>query len=91
MKDPLRRQYIRTLPKTLKQNDISLEFTTKEGAEKAYLIKKYFDPAIQKDIWDMLVIYEGEIQTKYVQKGRQDSAQRLVRSAEGEASQPSHP
>jgi len=35
----------------------------------AYLIKKFFDPDIQKDVWDMIVIRNGELKTKIVRKG----------------------
>jgi hypothetical protein len=67
--DITRQNYIVTLPKTLKDADIRIEFTSLDGAEKAYLIRKYFDPDIQKDIWDMLVILDGELKTKIARKG----------------------
>jgi hypothetical protein len=69
LKDATRQDYIATLPKTLKDADIRVEFSTPEGAEKAYLIRKYFDPDIQKDIWDMLIIQDGELKTKIARKG----------------------
>ncbi|MDL2210387.1 hypothetical protein LJC26_06245, partial [Desulfovibrio sp. OttesenSCG-928-O18] len=62
--DKLRSMFIHTLPRTLKDYDIKVEFTTKEDAAKAYLIKKYFDPIVQKDMWDMLVFHNAELTTK---------------------------
>ncbi len=66
--DRVRQNYIHSLPRTLKNKDITVEFTTPDGAEKAYWIKKYFDLEIQKDIWDILVIHDGELKTKIVRE-----------------------
>ncbi len=68
LKDSLRERYIHSLPKTLKDQDITVEFATPDGAQKAYWIKKYFDPEIQKDIWDILVVLDGELKTKIARK-----------------------
>jgi hypothetical protein len=70
LSDTTRQDYIATLPKTLKDSDVRVEFTTPEGAEKAYLIKKFFDQDVQKDIWDMLVIRDGTMISKVARKGR---------------------
>ncbi|HJB65091.1 MAG TPA: hypothetical protein H9768_02245 [Candidatus Mailhella merdavium] len=53
-----------SLPSTLKNQDIRVEFTTAEGEAKAYLIRKYLDGEVQKDVWDMLVVRDGELKTK---------------------------
>jgi hypothetical protein len=89
LSDTTRQDYIATLPRTLKDSDVRVEFTTAEGAEKAYLIKKFFDPEIQKDIWDMLVIRDGTLITKIARKDRKgiDTADSTIRGAEREASQ----
>jgi hypothetical protein len=89
LKDTTRQDYIVTLPKTLKDSDIRVEFTTLDGAEKAYLIKKFFDPDIQKDIWDLIVIQDGMLITKIARKDRKgiDTVDSTIRRAEREASQ----
>ena len=69
-RDVTRNEYLPSLLSTLKNEDIRLDFTTKEGKAKAYLIKRYFDPEIQKDIWDMLVIEDNELKTKIARKGQ---------------------
>lgn len=69
-RDTPRNEYLATLPDTLKTQDIRVEFTTLEGDAKAYLIRKYFDPDIQRDIWDMLVIRDGELKTKIARKDK---------------------
>ncbi|EGY23974.1 hypothetical protein DA2_3808 [Desulfovibrio sp. A2] len=69
-RDNTRNEYIGTLLSTLKDQDIQVEFTTPEGAAKGYMIRKYFDPDIQKDIWDMLVIQDNELKTKIARKDR---------------------
>ena len=66
--DEARSMFVHTLPKTLKDHDIKVEFTTKEGMEKAYMIKKYFEPNIQKDIWDVMVFHDVELKTKIARK-----------------------
>jgi hypothetical protein len=87
LKDTTRQDYIATMPKTLKNFDIHVEFTTVEGAEKAYLIKKFFDPDIQKDIWDMIIIQDGELKTKFITRGRkgESSIEGKILSAGNEA------
>ena len=68
IKDHGRIKYVHSLPKTLRSPDIEVEF--REGdARKAYLIKKYFDPKVQKDIWDLIVMHEAELTTKFARKG----------------------
>lgn len=69
-RDVQRDSYVHTLLPTLKNDDITVEFATAEGKAKAYLIKKYFDAELQKDIWDMLVLHDGELTTKIARKGR---------------------
>lgn len=69
-RDVQRDSYVHTLLTTLKNDDITVEFATAEGKAKAYLIKKYFDAELQKDIWDMLVLHDGELTTKIARKGR---------------------
>ena len=63
-RDIVRNDYLGTLPSTLRNRDIHVEFTTAEGEAKAYLIRKYLDADIQRDIWDMLVVRDGELKTK---------------------------
>ena len=93
LKDRTRQDYIETLPKTLKDEDIRVEFTTKDGEAKAYLIKKYFDPEVQKDIWDSLVFYDGELQTKFVSRGAKGEKRsaKIISTAEAEASHSTTP
>ena len=72
-RDIVRNDYLGTLPSTLRNRDIHVEFTSAEGEAKAYLIRKYLDADIQRDIWDMLVVRDGELKTKIariVAKGR---------------------
>ena len=66
--DETRSMFIHTLPRTLKDYDIKVEFETKDDVAKAYLIKKYFEPTIQKDIWDVLVFQNAELKTKMARK-----------------------
>jgi len=75
LKDRSRKAYLHTIGNTVKTPDIHLEFT--EGdRDKEYFIKKYFDAEIQRDIWDVVVIHNKEIRTKFSRKGR--DAQRYV-------------
>lgn len=69
-RDIVRNDYLGTLPSTLRNRDIHVEFTTAEGEAKAYLIRKYLDADTQKDIWDMLVVRDGELKTKIARSGR---------------------
>lgn len=62
--------YIHTLPRTLKNHDISVEFTAEEGTNKAYLIKKYFNLTVQKDVWDILVFHNLELKTKIARRSQ---------------------
>ncbi len=68
-RDIVRNDYLGTLPSTLRNRDIHVEFTTAEGEAKAYLIRKYLDADTQKDIWDMLVVRDGELKTKIARIG----------------------
>ncbi|MDK2957903.1 MAG: hypothetical protein PWQ57_3401 [Desulfovibrionales bacterium] len=68
LKDRRREEYIQTLPETLKRWNIKLEFI-RDDAPKAYLIKKYFDPDIQADIWDMVIQHNNEVVTKFPRRG----------------------
>jgi hypothetical protein len=45
-------------------------FPAEDGA-KVYLIKKYFDADIQKDIWDILVIKIGLVIVQYARQTRE--------------------
>ena len=79
----VRNDYLGTLPSTLKNQDIRVEFTTAEGEAKAYLIRKYLDADIQKDIWDMLVVRDGELKTKIARIGtkvRNYAESQIIRS-----------
>lgn len=69
LKDAARREYVHSLPETLRSEDVRVEFTGRD-AQKAYYIKKYFDPDIQKDIWDMVVLHGDEVRTKFARAGR---------------------
>ena len=42
-RDIVRNDYLGTLPSTLRNQDIRVEFTTAEGEAKAYLIRKYLE------------------------------------------------
>ena len=92
LKDRGRISYIHSLPGTLKNHDVAVEFTTKEGQSKAYLIKKYFDPVVQKDIWDLLVIQDAALRTKFINKTKPEkhdkSTEVKILRAKDEASQP---
>lgn len=61
-----------------KDHDIKVKFTTREGLEKAYLIKKYFDPVVQKDMWDVLVFHQAELRTKIARSS--EKGQRYIES-----------
>ena len=79
----VRNDYLGTLPSTLKNQDTPAESTTAEGEAKAYLIRKYLDADIQKDIWDMLVVRDGELKTKIARigtKGRNYAESQIIRS-----------
>jgi hypothetical protein len=67
--DSSRQDYIHTLPETLRREDIRVEFRNGD-ADKAYFIKKYFDSDIQKDIWDVIVVKNGELRTKFARKDK---------------------
>lgn len=69
LSDRIRQNYIHSLPSTLKREHIKVRFRNGD-VEKAYLIKKYFDPDIQKDIWDLIVQDDAEIRTKIARLGR---------------------
>jgi|GEM_PF-4014389 len=66
--DVTRQDYIHSLPATMKRADVTVAFRDGD-VEKGYFIKKYFDPEIQKDIWDMVVLHDGELRTKIARKG----------------------
>lgn len=69
LSDRRRQEYIHTLPATIKREDIKIEFRNGD-VDKEVLIKKYFDPEIQKDIWDVVVLHNKEIRTKIARSGR---------------------
>lgn len=89
-RDIVRDEYLSTFLHTLKKQDILVEFTTSEGEAKAYLIRKFFDSNIQKDIWDMLVIRDGELKTKIARKEKKGRGyiESQIYRAGSEASQP---
>lgn len=89
-RDIVRNDYLGTLPSTLRNRDIRVEFTTAEGEAKAYLIRKYLDADIQRDIWDMLVVRDGELKTKIARKDKKGRAyvESIIIGAGSEASQP---
>lgn len=78
LKDRRRSEYVHSLPRTLKNHDVSVKFITPAGEAKAYLIKKYFDAEIQKDIWDLLVIREATVKTKFVNKENPGNSPRYI-------------
>ncbi|MFZ5427899.1 MAG: hypothetical protein ACOZEN_13070 [Thermodesulfobacteriota bacterium] len=86
LKERDRREYIHTLPRTLKDADIKVEFR-KDSAEKALLLKKFFNAETQKDLWDVIVVWDRELQTKWQAIKRPDSrAARTILAAGEEAS-----
>lgn len=86
LKERSRREYIHTLPKTLKDADIKVEFR-KNSAEKVLLLKKFFDVDTQKDLWDIVVVWDSEVQTKWQEtKGPSGGAARVIWGANREAS-----
>lgn len=92
LKDTARQDYIHTLPDTLKNSNITVEFNNGD-AEKALFIKKYFDPNIQKDIWDLVIQHNNEIRTKFARKagdGRRYVEGQILRQ-ENQASGPRTP
>lgn len=92
VKDRLREDYIHTLKTTIQDGDIYISFE-KDGAQKAYCIKKYCDPEVRRDIWDMVVIYNNKIQTKFSRKGMkgQGYAENIIQGAGNEASRSATP
>jgi len=66
--DQVRKDYLHTLPETLKRHHIKLEFRNGD-VNKVIAIKKYFDVDTLKDIWDIVVLHENEIRTKIARKG----------------------
>jgi len=91
--DKIRENYIHTLPDTLKQQHIKVEFQNGD-VRKAYLIKKYFDPEIQKDIWDMIVTHDNEVRTKITRKdkrGRGYVESQILKAGKGAGVQASDP
>lgn len=91
LKDTARQNYIHTLPDTLKNSNIAVEFNNGD-AQKALFVKKYFDPDVQRDIWDLVIQRDAEIRTKFARaknRGR-NSVENAIR--EGiRASAPSTP
>lgn len=70
--DRTRQNYIHVLPSTLRREDLRVEFKNGD-VDKELLIKKYFDPEIQKDIWDIVVIHNDQIRTKVAATKRKGS------------------
>ena len=90
-RDIVRNDYLGTLPSTLRNRDIHVEFTTAEGEAKAYLIRKYLDADTQKDIWDMLVVRDGELKTKIARRekrGQNYVETQIMKGAGDTVSQP---
>ena len=90
-RDIVRNDYLGTLPSTLRNRDIRVEFTTAEGEAKAYLIRKYLDADTQKDIWDMLVVRDGELKTKIARRekrGQNYVETQIMKGAGDTVSQP---
>ena len=79
--DSTREEFILTLPRTLKNHDIAVEFMTEDGIAKSYLIKKYLfegldkktNAMIEKDLWDVLVFHDLELITKIPRKTEKGS------------------
>ena len=59
-RDIVRNDYLGTLPSTLRNRDIHVEFTSAEGEAKAYLIRKYLDADIQREIYGICWWYAME-------------------------------
>ena len=90
-RDIVRNDYLGTLPSTLRNRDIHVEFTSAEGEAKAYLIRKYLDADTQKDIWDMLVVRDGELKTKIARRekrGQNYVETQIMKGAGDTVSQP---
>jgi hypothetical protein len=91
--DAVRRNYLHTLPETLKRAHVKVEISG-DGVRNAYLIKKYFDDDIQKDIWDILVLKNNELRSKIAREGRKGGGyvERLIlKGAGSEASRSATP
>jgi hypothetical protein len=74
LKQKKRQEYIHTFPETLKNEDIRVTIS-KEDGEKVVLLKKYFDEEIQKDIYDTVVLFNNEAQTKFPTRGSKGKAE----------------
>lgn len=92
LKDATRREYIHSLSETLHNEDVKVEFQG-EDAKKAYFIKKYFDPEIQRDIWDLAVLHDDELRTKFARSGRRGEGyvESIINRAGKEASPSASP
>ena len=64
-----RQEYIHTFPTTLSNQDIKLTLSKSDG-EKVYLLKKFFNEEIQKDVWDMVILFNGGVHTKIPNVGK---------------------
>ena len=74
-----------TLPTTIKRYNMRVVFTTKDGAGKAYYIKRYFNESIQKDIWDLVIMHDATIKSKFVNKGSKGESRSGRRILDAEA------
>lgn len=75
-----REKYLHTIDRTLKNSDVKVIASRKDG-EKILFIKRYFDEELAKDIWDILVEYNGLVQTKWYvsrNKGAKEAARAVV-------------
>ncbi|NDV19215.1 hypothetical protein GO013_07255 [Pseudodesulfovibrio sp. JC047] len=84
MKQKKRQEYIHTFPETLKNEDVKLTISKKDG-EKVVFLKKFFDEETQKDIYDTIVLFANETQTKFPTSGGKGKAEwaRLIDKEKG--------
>jgi len=88
-KDPSRKDFIHTFPRTLKDADIKVEFQG-DSAEKVFFLKKYFDTDTQKDLWDVIVAWNAEVQTKWQERKSPDRNAARVISVVAKEAPPHH-
>lgn len=65
------REYIHSLPNTLKNPDIKVEKKLPDGVTLEYLIKKYKNAEGGETIWDIIVIEDNTVIDKLVFKDEQ--------------------
>ena len=83
LSDKKRQNYVSSMPKTLNNPDVHVSLN-ENGVIKEYLIKKYKDPQIAQDIWDVIVKKDGTVVTKIPRSGKHGSnyARNLIESGD---------